>query len=236
MLNKIVISLSSVMLLSLLCQPQTGFADTVLEQYFYERTFGAETTTMSWQRLDGTPEQIRTEIRDEIDQTEMDSNFATKIWKVEDQQQQTDLQIQRKRDRLHLTGRFKGEQIDSWEEIDTAPWFQTMSISFRPFLNSRKKSIKFWIVRPDTLGIHKLRAVKRGVEELTIEGQTIQAEKLELRLAGLGAPFWKANYWFRRSDHLFLRYVGPGGLPGTPKIVVEIKDLKSPVSLANRHQ
>lgn len=213
--------IGSLLLLLLYCT-QNLLAANVLEQHLYLRTFGDEITTMRWQRLSGEPERIIAEINGEVDQTEMDKNLATRSWQVKDQHKKTDLRIERRVDRLHLTGSFKGKRIDRWKDIDEAPWFQTMSVSFRPFLNSSEETIRFWIVRPDNLGIHKLKAVKKGIEELTIQGKQIKTQKLELRLTGLAAPFWKANYWFREGDNLFLRYLGPGGLPGTPKIEVEL--------------
>jgi hypothetical protein len=210
------------LLLLLLCCTQNLLAASVLEQHLYLRTFGDETTTMLWQRLSGEPERIIAEIDGEVDQTEMDRNLATRSWQVKDQHKMTDLRIERHIDRLHLTGSFEGKRIDRWKDIDEAPWFQTMSISFRPFLNNNEETIRFWFVRPDTLGIHKLKAIKKGIEELEIQGEQVKAQKLELRLTGLAAPFWKANYWFREGDHLFVRYLSPGGLPGTPKIEVKL--------------
>jgi hypothetical protein len=211
------------LLLSLLFYPQSTLATPVIEQHLYQRTFGTEVTTMSWQWLAGNPERIKTVIQNEIDLTEMDATLATRTWSVRDQQQKTDLRIERQKNLLFLSGTHKGKIIDRWQSIDQDPWFQTISISFRPFLNRSEKTISFWTVRPDTLGVHKLSAVKKGIEELEIQGQTIQAERVELRLAGIGALIWKAHYWFRKTDGLFLRYVGPGGLPGTPKIIVELQ-------------
>ncbi|SHJ16985.1 hypothetical protein SAMN02745165_01679 [Malonomonas rubra DSM 5091] len=219
-------------LLFWLCCTQSLLAATVLEQHQYTRTFGTETATMRWQRLSGDPEQIVTEINAEVDRTEMDVNLATRSWRVSDEEKKTQLKIERHFNHLHLTGTFAGEAIDHWKNIDEAPWFQTMSISFRPFLDSSDEKIRFWIVRPDTLGIHKLKAIKKGIEILEIQGEQIKAQKIELRLSGLAAPFWKATYWFREGDHLFLRYLGPGGLPGSPKIVVEISSPLNQAGLA----
>jgi hypothetical protein len=194
----------------------------VIEQHLYRRSSGTKTTLMAWQRLAGEPERIISEMGSEIDETEMDANLATQTWQIRDRETLTDLRIVRQGEKIKLKGIFKGESIEDEKLIDEAPWFQTMSVSFRPFLNSENKKIGFWFVRPDTLDVHKLRAEKKGFEELRIQGQPVRAQKLELRLTGLAAPFWKANYWFREPDHLFLRYEGPGGLPGTPKIEVEL--------------
>lgn len=197
-------------------------AADVIEQHRYQRSFGTRIATMAWQRLDGEPERIVSEIGGEVDETEMDDNLATRTWQVRDTGNQTTLRIERQGEQLTLEGTFKGEAVADVKRIDADPWFQTMSISFRPFLDSEARQIRFWFVRPDTLDVYKLRAEKKGFEELRIQGQPVKAQKLELRLTGLAAPFWKANYWFREADHLFLRYQGPGGLPGAPKVEVEI--------------
>lgn len=211
-----------IMLLSMLTLPPSALADKVVEQHLYQKTCGSETATLKWQLLGGNPQRIKTELNSEVDQTEMSPSFATNSWKIEDQQQQTKLQVERKQDRLKLSGIFAGKPIDRQKKIDEAPWFQTLSISLRPFVASNNETIEFWAIRPDTLGVHKLKALKKGTEELDIHGQEVKATKLQIRLAGIGALFWKAHYWFRSSDGLFLRYVGPGGLPGAPKIVVEL--------------
>ena len=207
--------------LFLSCPCQSSAAE-VLEQHLYQRSFGTKISTIAWQRLAGESERIVSEIGSEIDETEMGANLATRAWQISDPEKNTHLRIERQGERLRLKGRFKGERIEDEKRIDEAPWFQTMSISFRPFLASEDKQIRFWFVRPDTLDVHKLRAEKQGFEELLIQGLPVRAQNLELRLSGLAAPFWKANYWFRAEDHLFLRYQGPGGLPGTPKIEVEL--------------
>lgn len=210
-----------ILLLLLLGCPRQSAAE-VIEQHRYQRSFGTRISTMAWQRFAGEPERIVSEIGSEIDETEMDDNLATRTWQVRDTEKQTNLRIERQGGRLILKGTFKGEAIEDVKRIDGDPWIQTMSISFRPFLDSEDRQIRFWCVRPDTLDVYKLRAEKKGVEELRIQGQLVETQKLELRLTGLAAPFWKANYWFRKEDHLFLRYKGPGGLPGTPNIEVEL--------------
>ncbi len=197
-------------------------AADVIEQHRYQRSVGTKISTMAWQRLSGEPERIVSEIEGEIDETEMDDNLATRTWHIRDTEKQTNLRLERQGEQITLQGTFQGEAVEEVKRIDGAPWFQTMSISFRPFLDSEQRQIRFWFVRPDTLDVYKLRAEKKGFEELRIQGQPVNAQKLELRLTGLAAPFWKAHYWFREADHLFLRYQGPGGLPGTLKIEVEI--------------
>lgn len=210
--------------LIVLCCLQEAQAGKVLEHHRYERSVGAEISIMDWQRLGDPPGRIRTQIDSETDLTEMNPGLATVAWHVKDERRETDLRIRRHRDRLHLKGTFRGEKIDRWREIDEAPWFQTLSISFRPFLNSDAKAIEFWTVRSDTLGVHKLVAKKNGIEELNIDGRGVAAEKLELRLTGIGSLFWKAHYWFRKNDGLFLSFVGPQGVPGRPGIVVKLID------------
>lgn len=74
---------------------------------------------------------------------------------------------------------------------------------------------------------------KRQAEEVVqLEKGAVPAVRIELRLTGMLAPFWKSRYWFRSKDGVFLRFEGPGGPPGTPEMVVEYQRPISPQHLA----
>lgn len=123
---------------------------------------------------------------------------------------------------IRISGRLEGKTVDTVAEIDDRPWFQPLSYSLRHFLRGRGGKVRFWMIRPDSLKVIRLKAEKDRVEALMIGSQQIQTEKVLVRPAGLLSPFWYGSYWFRDSDQLFLRYLGQHGLPGTPKTVVTL--------------
>jgi len=59
-----------------------------------------------------------------------------------------------------------------------------------------------------------VEVVRQGVESLSVPSGQTSAVRVELRLGGLLAPFWRGRYWFRASDGLFLRFDGSGDASG----------------------
>lgn len=58
---------------------------------------------------------------------------------------------------------------------------------------------------------------KRGKEEtLTLGGTSHAAIRMTMTIDDFRGMFWKADYWFRLSDGLLLKYVSPTGGPGSP--------------------
>jgi hypothetical protein len=102
------------------------------------------------------------------------------------------------------------------------PWYQALSLSLRALRDAEKGSLEFWTLRPDNLEVHKLRAVRKGVEMLEVDGKQVAALKLGVSLTGLKAMFWHCSYWLRESDGVFLRYRGPSGPPGCPETEVRL--------------
>jgi hypothetical protein len=78
----------------------------------------------------------------------------------------------------------------------------------------------FWTIRIDTLTAHKIRAIKKGVESIDLDGNRKDLLRIRLTLAGMLAPFWKSDYWFATPEGIFYRFEGPGGPPGSPMTVV----------------
>lgn len=93
-------------------------------------------------------------------------------------------------------------------QLDQRPWFQPFSYSLRPFLISEAQSISFWTIRQDKMKPVVLEATKQSFETLLLQGSEIEAIKVEVRLTGFFAPFWRGTYWYRSSDGLFLKYEG----------------------------
>ena len=197
-------------------------AETCIDHHSYRQTNGRETLQMEWQLLSRAPLQLKTKLGSEEDLTTVDSALATRSWLFFDPEKGTEIRAERRKNLLKITGRLRGELIDHQIKLDVAPWYQTLSLSLGKLLQSEQKSEEFWILRPDTLKVYKLRAVKNTIEELEVLGQRVAAVKVEICVVSLGSLLWKAHYWFRVGDFLFVRYAGPSGLPGTSKTIVDL--------------
>jgi hypothetical protein len=154
--------------------------------------------------------------------TLMEKDTSTLVWSLTNAQEDTAVEARREGNRIELKGLFRGKPIVKQIVIDEAPWFQSLSISLRSFLEMSKESTEFWIVRPDKLNAHKLRATKKGMEMLDLGQQRFAAQKIEVRLIGVASLFGRGNYWFRANDRLLLLYRGPGGLPGVPSTTITL--------------
>ena len=159
----------------------------------------------------------------ETHRTVLDDHLNTESWTLDNPEQQTSVKARREADRIILTGRWHEELIDKQLRIDDAPWYQAMSLSLRAFLASPQDSLEFWTLRPDKLQPLKLRVTRRGLETVRIEGQSVEAQRLEVRLTGLGSLLGHSLYWFRPSDGLFLQYQGPNGMPGLATTTITLE-------------
>jgi hypothetical protein len=121
-----------------------------------------------------------------------------------------------------------GEQTLT-KEIDDNPWYQMLEMS-KEFVASDKDPGKFWIVS-DQMGevtkesgfsAIKMNAKNKGTEMITHQGQEVEATKIVVRVAGPKGAFWKAEYWYRPSDGVMLRYESVRGRPGTPKTIITL--------------
>ena len=151
-----------------------------------------------------------------------DSSGSTLQWQLNDAAGPTNLVAKRDGKAILVSGTFKGETIKKKVAIDHAPWYQSIALSLAWFVKSDKPSIVFWSLRPDKLLPFKLKAKKVKTEFINLNGKRVEAERVKITLTGLKSMFWQSNYWFRKSDNLFIRYEGVDGPPGTPETVTTL--------------
>lgn len=200
--------------LCLLSPPTAGAAGP--QTFHYLQRTGEQSQSFSLTLEPGPPLRLKAEGPRERHQTVMESDYSTRRWQLTQSAEGTDIQARREGDSLLLSGRLRGEPVERRQAIDAAPWYQALSISLRNLLDQRVGALEFWTLRPDTLEVHKVRAVRQALETLEIDGEPVAAWRIELRLTGLKALFWRSHYWLRQSDGVFLRYRGPSGPPGQP--------------------
>jgi hypothetical protein len=117
---------------------------------------------------------------------------------------------------LHLHGEQDGKPVVRSWEVGDLPWFQTLSVSLAHFLSPGAECGEFWILRPDTLELQRLKVAAVRKEQISFNGGTVATWCVEIRPTGLFSALWKGEYWFRQSDRRFLRYRGASGPPGAP--------------------
>ena len=214
-------SMRGLCLAGLLLLVPGGFALAAVEQHRYQESTGDQTTQFEWSvehQAGGIRILASDPGRDFM--TVCDSAGATSGWRVQDAER--DITAQRSGDRIILRGTRTGRPYAEDITLDGAPWYQAISYSLRAWLAGDAQQAEFWTLRPDTLEAVKLRAERVGMETVDTRAGAVRAVHVRLRANGLLAPFWKADYWFRAEDLVFLKYHAVNGLPGTPPTIIEL--------------
>jgi len=190
--------------------------------FLYQETTGKTLKNFQWR-------QVSSKQREIITVTEEDATFSnycdrtgnTYAWNFE-KESNTSIRVTREGNLLKISGIFSGNRIDTTEIIDDRPWYQPLSFSLRSFLDTSETRTSFWTIRSDTLEVVAMQAKKGNLDEITVAGKKVLARKVTLSRQGILAAFWQANFWFRESDRIFLRYQGTHGPPGTSETVVHL--------------
>lgn len=190
--------------------------------YDYQERVGEKVIPFQWKKEERQDEVI-------ISVFEKSKSFfnlcsldgSTNKWKMHDATR-NNISAERIGNYLHITGIRGGEKYDKKIPIDDRPWYQPLSYSLGRFLNSQEKKTSFWVIRADNVEVIALTAKKIGYEVVSLAGNDMYAQKIEIRAEGFLAGFWSAKYWYRDKDNLFLRYRSVHGLPGTAETVVEL--------------
>jgi len=150
-------------------------------------------------------------------------DYDTRRWDVTEQNGPSGFTAVRTGKAIFISGRFRGDPVNKTLEIDGMDWYQASSLSLRGLVTSADREKEFWTIRSDTLTVHKLKAVKKGLETVEVNGAKKEAVRIELSLTGLLSPFWKSDYWFSVPEGIFLKFQGPGGPPGSPETTVTLR-------------
>ena len=127
-------------------------------------------------------------------------------WQLKDKKNNSDIKAVREGNKITISGIFKGKEIKKEHYIDNRPWHQLFTGEIDYFLNSKEKRMEFWALRPEnpeSAGI--LVAYKDKEEKLTLNGEEIDAIKVKVTLGGLLSIFWTGDYWYRKSDGLYVK-------------------------------
>lgn len=202
--------------------PGAAQSSSPIEHHEYHKQTGSESLHFDWQLTRGEDLTLLTTLGNQRDTTRMGHDLSTRSWSVDDPQAKTLIKVFRQGRKLVFQGLFNGDEIDRKVKIDSAPWYQALSLSLRQFTDSEKKSIEFWSIRPDTLDVHRLKVFREAEENIRVNNVTCETIKLKIQLTGLKSVFWSCYYWLRKRDGLFVRYEGPSGPPGWPLTTVEL--------------
>lgn len=152
--------------------------------------------------------------------TTFDPELATRHWQLEAVDRQTCIAAVRRDETLSIEGTLSGQPIKRTLDLGDLPWYQALSVSLRAIIEHPNSPREFWILRPDTLDLHRMQVSELDEDDLELEGQVIPTWRLTIRLSGWQSFLWHADYWLRQTDGRFVKYQGVSGPPGSPATVI----------------
>ncbi|HEX2954554.1 MAG TPA: hypothetical protein VHR47_11315 [Bacillota bacterium] len=192
------------------------------ERYYQERT-GEKTvqTRLSINHMNNlvTIEYVK---QNELHNVICQSNYGTNVWTYKNTDEQSNITLERVGDVIQAKGSLKDKYMQRTITIDGSPWYQFVSVSLADFLDSPQKATTFWTIQPSNLRAYKMSAKKYNPEFIEVHGEKIKAQHVKVSLTGILSVFWKVDYWFRCDDHVFVKFIGVNGAPGSPRTFIEL--------------
>ncbi|HQO12944.1 MAG TPA: hypothetical protein PK741_07675 [Petrotogaceae bacterium] len=121
---------------------------------------------------------------------------------------------------IQVTGKDKTKKIIKSFKIDDYGWEQSIELSLAQLVLSTGKDKRFWLVSLDAERCMKMYATNKGMEELQINGEKVNAIKIEVTPDGFFSIFWKAFFWYDQNG-LYLKSRCSKDF-GAPECITEI--------------
>jgi len=151
-----------------------------------------------------------------------DSCLHTIEWQFTKHLQKTEYKVRQEGKTLVLDGSINGKEIHKKYDCEGLNWYQFHAISLPQYLDSNFVDINFVSIRPDDGKLFKLTARNAGAEEIIINGEKTSAIEVDIYVRGMLSNIGHVSYWFRSSDHVFIKYKGISGFPGIPAVTYEL--------------
>jgi len=155
----------------------------------------------------------------------VDDSLLTVAWRYENASAGTRVEaFSVANNSVRLTGELEGSLVDATIRLGETTWIQSIERSMQRLALSGTSGdrVRFSVVQPDNLSSRTLQAQIMGDETIEVDGVAIEARRIRISLPGLGVLIWRSDYWFRRSDGLFVKSEVTRGAPGTPPTIVSL--------------
>jgi hypothetical protein len=189
------------------------------EQRSYLIRRGSERYFCQWERKQGDQVTVITRQKSEECTSVFDPQNESLLLLVKDIN--TKIEARRTGDTLFVAGTLNGRKVDRQYTLDGAPWYQVISYSLHDFVLGDRKEMEFWMLHPETFVPYKMRAVKEGIETISVCGRKVEVQKVRLRIKGALSLFWHGDSWYRTGDGLLVLYKSLNGPPGSSQTMIE---------------
>jgi hypothetical protein len=158
----------------------------------------------------------------------LDTSGVELAWKSGNQREGTQVTTVRLGDSLLLTGTYKKKPVTKSYALKGVAWKQMIPFDLADFAFSNSTSLVFVTVAlmgPYALKTAHMQAKRAGEEMISYKGKKTAAIHIRVSPSGIFAALWHGDYWFRKSDRVFIRSESTG-MPGMPGAVMELTGKK----------
>jgi len=138
-------------------------------------------------------------------------DHETLWWHVVDDQREINYIGERKENKLLIDGKFSGVKISKTIQLDDKAFYYNPKFGLVDFVRSGKKSGVFWGFRQDELKAYPMKAINKGEEVISVDGDNVEAIKVYWTVNDFRSTFFKRVYWFRKSDGMYVKQEVSGG-------------------------
>lgn len=141
----------------------------------------------------------------------LNRDYATESWQKACGEG-TSFSSVRRGDTLTVTGRLKGQVIYKKIGLGSKVLYVYPKYSLSKFAMSGMPKMKFWTLRRDKMSKLPMRAVNKGTKTIVVNGKEVEAIMVYYSITGkLREKHYNHNYYYRKSDGVFLKKEEPKG-------------------------
>ena len=191
----------------------------------YKETIGGEVSTLTIDVVEKTSQSIKLKGQSSTGSqiySELNGRDGSNLlWeRTQDSQKVTAIRSQ---DRVEVRVEHDDKCEEKVYEIDSSPWIQSREFGMSGFADDPEVvELQFWALNPSDTSIVKMMGTRQEEKRIKCGDNFFDAFKVKVTLAGWKSIFWSSEFWFRKSDGVFLKYIGSASGPNSPEIISEL--------------
>lgn len=156
---------------------------------------------------------------------ELESNLSTQNWHYTRTEDRTGLHAVREKDTIHMTGTFKGKEVDKKLKIGEGLWYQLMDQAMPAFIHSLQEEILFYSIgtgnNRGAMSLGEFAAKKLSEECVWAAGKTYDCIKISFVLTMFSFA-WTGLYWYDKETGILIQS-GEAKPKGGVRILFKLK-------------
>jgi hypothetical protein len=154
----------------------------------------------------------------------IDTSGVERAWKSGNVREGTQVTAVSSGNSILLTGTYRKKPVAKSYALKGVAWKQMIPFDLADFAFSKSAPLTFACIAlmgPYALKTAQMQAKHVGEEMIFFKGEKTAAIHIRVSPVGIFAALWHANYWFRKSDRIFIRSES-SGMPGSPGAIMEL--------------